>query len=139
VALPSVNVDPATADELHRLAAKHSMTVASVIETLVELYADDPSWGGVASEAPPGRVATSGVVAIHMIYLKVRTEAVFEATSHRVRITSGPLSGQWFGTPSAAAVAVVNEANPTKSTARNGWDTWRVSATGEKLQSLRRG
>jgi hypothetical protein len=137
--LPSVNVDPATADELHRLAAKHSMTVASVIETLVELYADDPNWSGIASEAQPGRVEASGVVAIHMMYLKARTEAVFEATSHRVRITSGPLAGQWFGTPSAAAVAVVTEANPTKSPSRNGWETWRISATGAKLQSLRRG
>jgi hypothetical protein len=137
--LPSVNVDPATADALQRLAAKYSMTVASVIETLVELYADDPNWGDTASEAQPGRVEASGVVAIHMIYLKVRTEAVFDPASHRVQITSGPLSRQWFGTPSAAAVAVVNEANPTKSAARNGWDTWRVSATGAKLQSLRRG
>jgi hypothetical protein len=138
-ALPSVNVDPATADELHRLAVKHSMTIASVIETLVEMYADDPSWSVGACEGQPGPVENSGLVAIHMSYLKFRTEAAFDPPSHRVQITSGPLSGHWFSTPSAAAVAVVSDANPTKSAARNGWETWTVSATGAKLQSIRRG
>jgi hypothetical protein len=77
-----------------------------------------------------------------MIYAKYRgthTEANFDTASATVAIKSGPLAGQVFASPSTAGVAVVQAANPGVNPARNGWQFWKVSETGEPLESVRTG
>lgn len=81
--------------------------------------------------------ATEGAVEVHVIFEKVRTDAVYDRSTRSITITSGPLAGKSFGTPSGAASAVIKEYRPDVSPSRNGWSFWTISADGRLLQSIR--
>jgi hypothetical protein len=76
-------------------------------------------------------------VEVHVIFEKVRTDALYDRSTRSITITSGPLAGQSFGTPSGAASAVIKEYRPDVSPSRNGWSFWTISADGRLLQSIR--
>lgn len=80
---------------------------------------------------------TPDTVAIHVRYGGQRTDAVFDPATDEVTVTSGPLSGRTFSSPSGAAVAVVHEINPRVTPARNGWTFWVVDNTGKLLGTQR--
>jgi len=57
----------------------------------------------------------------------------------RVEITDGPLKGNSYKTPTAAARAVVRAYNPQVNDNRNGWGFWQLDRSGPRtwLQALR--
>jgi hypothetical protein len=72
-------------------------------------------------------------------YVGERTDAVYVPKTRRVRVTSGPLTGRVYRTPSAAAYAVVQQASPGRAAPQgNGWRFWRLTDTGERLDALRK-
>jgi hypothetical protein len=77
-------------------------------------------------------------VNVHAVYEGFRTEGLFIPSSGGLEITSGPLAGQRFNSPSGAAVAVVQAAKPGVNPNRNGWSFWVQTDTGEMLQMIRR-
>jgi hypothetical protein len=81
---------------------------------------------------------TEGGVAVCADYVGYRTHGNYDATTTRVDITSGPLAGRSFKTPTAAARAVVAHHNPGVSPNRNGWNFWRLDdGSGRALESVR--
>jgi hypothetical protein len=76
-------------------------------------------------------------VPVHVIFEKVRTEAIYDRSIRSITISSGPLTGQAFSTPSGAAAAVIKHYRPDVSPSRNGWSFWTVTADGNLLQSIR--
>lgn len=81
--------------------------------------------------------ASDEKVPIHAVYEGKRIEAVYQTSSRSVTITSDRLAGNSYKSPSGAAIAVVQEHNPSVHPNRNGWSFWTVTATGELLQSIR--
>ena len=134
--MTTLNVDSETADAVRQLARDHGMTVGAVIDFLVQTYREQLSQQIPGGEASPKRIR-SGPVAVFMTYREQRTEARFEPSTSSLTITSGSLGGRRYGSPSAAAKAVIRQANPSDSGSRNGWITWFVSQTGNPLQSIR--
>lgn len=68
-----------------------------------------------------------------------RVEGVFTPATQRLVVTSEPLAGQGFKSPSGAARAVVRALNPDASTGNpNGWTFWRTVATGDRIEIFRR-
>ncbi len=76
-------------------------------------------------------------VAVHGVYAGTRVAATFDPATHVVTITSGPLAGRSFTTPSGARAAVVRLLNPSVSPVGNGWNFWIITDTGARLRTLR--
>ena len=77
-------------------------------------------------------------IRVHAVYEGARTDGLFEPVSEALEITSGPLAGRSFRSPSGAAVAVVQATNRGINPNRNGWSFWIQTETGEILQMIRR-
>ncbi|MCS0600324.1 hypothetical protein NX794_03630 [Streptomyces sp. LP11] len=75
-------------------------------------------------------------VAVHAIYNSERFEGEYDPVTQALSVTSGKAAGN-YRTPSGAASAVLQAANPDVKPNRNGWGFWTVSETGKLLQSLR--
>jgi hypothetical protein len=97
------------------------------------------------ASASPGRESVkesedsspATLIPVHARYLGKHVEATFESLTGRVKITSGPLGGMTFASPSAAAIAVVESINPQREFSNtNGRTFWTVTATGRSLRSL---
>jgi hypothetical protein len=89
------------------------------------------------SSAGTGSSERSEDVQLHAKYLGKRVEAVYESSTGRIRITSGPLAGKSFTSASRAAIAVVESVNPARESANtNGRLFWTVVATGQPLRSI---
>lgn len=125
-----ITVSKAVHDQVQLLGRAWALADGAVIERLLmEFQASDHRGSTPTLEA--------GEVPIYAIYQGSKTEGMFEPDTRRLRITTGPLAGQTWKSPSGAAVAVVRRANPTIRAERNGWGFWIVAATGEALVSLR--
>lgn len=86
--------------------------------------------------------ATSGgspdVTAVYADYDGHRTHGTYDRTTTRIDITSGPLAGRSFKTPTGAARAVVAYYKPGVNPNRNGWSFWILDdGSGRSLQSIR--
>lgn len=103
--------------------------VGFLLRRLAELSAHD---GNAAPRQPISRQTD-----IHVVYEGKRVEATFDRETEAVTVSTGSLGGQRFRSPSGAAIAVVQELNPTVSPNRNGWTFWVVTATGRPLESIR--
>src|SRR5205809_209920 len=79
---------------------------------------------------PGTEPSDSQPVAVHSIYAGTRTDATFDPATRVVTITSGPLSGRRFTSPSGARTAVVRLLNPSVSPIGNGWHFWIITDTG---------
>lgn len=131
--MATISVPKPTHDRIELLARAWSVPEAAVIDRLLEEFQAGRADSRQNSE---DRDASAGVK-IYADYQGVRTEALFDPVTHGVRLTSGPLAGQNWKSPSGAAVAVVRDANPGIRAERNGWGFWVVADTGEALQTLR--
>lgn len=117
-------------DKVKLLAQAWDTDDNGAIRRLLDAFQRPADDGGAAN-------ATQGAVEVHVIFEKVRTDAVYDPSTRSITITSGPLAGKSFGTPSGAASAVVKEYRPDVSPSRNGWSFWTISADGRLLQSIR--
>lgn len=125
-----VEVTNEVAKDLELLAKAWATTNGDVIRRLLQEY--------VRPATSPVTTTQASGIAIHSIYEGRRTEARYDLATRRVDITSGPLAGQSFKSPSGAAIAVVREHNPTVNPNRNGWSFWLITESGKLLQTLRK-
>lgn len=126
-AVPSIDISDAAYRELERLAVAWDCGITEAADRLVAGFTSR-GW----------RRPTSDLVTIHAVYAGTRTEATYEPDSHCVTVCSGPLCGQTYTSPSGARRAVVAVLNPAVSPAGNGWTFWTITATGARLETLRR-
>ncbi|HWG99096.1 MAG TPA: hypothetical protein VNV66_07170 [Pilimelia sp.] len=123
--MPIVEVDAATDRYLAFAAQLAGVSKGAVIAQMIErMRAAEPS------ERPTELM-------IYADYAGHRTHGVFVPGPGRVEITSGPLAGSSYKTPSEAARAVVAQYNPTVSPHRNGWTFWSLESSGQPLQTVR--
>lgn len=126
-----IDVDEDVYRELEQLATAWHTTTAGALARLITVVATGATAPGTR---PPRRPAP---IAVHGLYAGTRIEARFEPDTHALTIDSGPLSGQRHTSPSGARRAVVSLLNPGVSPAGNGWDFWRITATGATLRTVR--
>ncbi|MFE1169124.1 hypothetical protein [Nocardiopsis sp. NPDC058789] len=135
--MPHVEVSQDSDHQLALLARWEGCSKGEIIARLLtRLSVEESSLGS----------AKAGVkVPVYANYKKQRVEGWFDPATHMLGIVSPPWDGQVFDDPSPAAGAVVERANsllPLEkrvSISRNGWIFWRLTATGEQIQSLRIG
>jgi hypothetical protein len=67
-----------------------------------------------------------------------RVGGLYLPATKRVTVTTPPLAGEKFKSPSGAARAVVAALNPERaSTQTNGWRFWHLVETDERLEVMR--
>lgn len=77
-------------------------------------------------------------VGVYVDYEGHRTRGNYDRDTKRIDITSGPLAGQSFKTPTGAARAVVAYYKPDVNPNRNGWSFWLLDdGSGGLLQTIR--
>ena len=126
--MPQIDVDEPTYDAL-RIAA--NAAGVSMSEIVVRALA------ALAHEAPRPVADPWDEVPIFTNYAGRRVDARFLPATRRVVITSGPLAGRDFASPSAAAGAVIAATRPGTDTRANGWRFWHVASSGDYLDGLR--
>lgn len=111
--------------------------------TLAEAWGVDPAevyaraLRGLLTAVKPQKPLRKSV-RIHGTYKMIRTEGEFYPDDQSVKVSSGQLAGKVFTSPSQSASAVVAAISPDVTASRNGWTQfWKVSETGEHLDSLR--
>lgn len=129
--MPQIEVDDATDGYLAFAAGVAGMTKGQVVARLVAQAQSAVAPSAGEEEAEPASVR------VYADYAGHRTYASFIPGPGRIDITSGPLAGQSYRTPSQAAREIVKHYNPAVSPHRNGWGFFFVAATGAPLQSLR--
>jgi hypothetical protein len=129
-----IEVDAMTCRSLEFAARMSGCTVGEVVARLVaEASMPTPSTKE-NSEHPEG----GNDVAVYADYEGHRTQGRYDPRTTRIDITSGPLAGRSFKTPTGAARAVVAHYKPTVSPSRNGWSFWMLGdGSGNFLQSVR--
>ncbi|GIE33910.1 hypothetical protein Ait01nite_069550 [Actinoplanes italicus] len=125
-----IEIDNGTYRDLTLIASAVGMTPGEAVTLLVERFRS-------SAVAPKPVLAQPEAVPIHAVYQGQRVTAEFDPETSSLTITSGPLSGKWFRSPSGAAKAVVEVLNPGVSPNRSGFDFWFVTETGKTLQSIR--
>jgi len=129
--MPEVEVSMSTKQRVALLARAWGVTEGEAVERLIdEFQRGEPA----DSQAPAPHN-----VAVHAVYGGARIDGLFDPATGSVAITTGPLAGMTYRSPSGAAIAVVSLHNRSVSPNRNGWDFWLMSETGERLRTLRRG
>jgi len=128
--MPEIPVSPATEERIALLARAWRVSAGEAVQRLLDEFQR-----GQPAAKP---VAASGHVSVHAVYGGTRVEGRFDTTSQGLEITSGPLAGTAYRSPSGAAIAVVSLHNRSVNPNRNGWTFWIVSQSGERLKTLRR-
>ncbi|MYZ34987.1 MULTISPECIES: hypothetical protein [unclassified Streptomyces] len=130
----TVEVDTQTYQSLEFAARMSGCTAGEVVARLVAAASMPPPTTTEKTEQPE---AASGVT-VYADYEGHRTQGRYDPRTTRIDITSGPLSGQSFKTPTGAARAVVAHYKPGVSPNRNGWSFWLLDDGSAKfLQSIR--
>jgi hypothetical protein len=123
-------------DESYRaieLAANMGNTThAAVIAELLD-RATRPAAGGLQPDPD------SDDRAIFKVYKGQRTDGILTPSTGRVIITTGPLAGQSFDSPSGAARAVIVNQTGNQAATNNGWKEFWVldDGTRRKIQAVR--
>jgi hypothetical protein len=130
--VPHVDVDEETYEVIRLAALVAGVPEAEVVARAVRAL--PRSAPGAVPAVPPDPWSD---VAIYSVYRGRRVDARFLPATRRVTVTSGPLAGNHYPTPSAAAGAVVALMNPGRETRANGWRFWRVVATNAHLDTVR--
>jgi hypothetical protein len=133
--MPSINLTSTTFDRLDLLARAWSASHDDVIVRLIRDFQN-------ADANPPQLVAVPdnpATIRVHALYQGERIDGVFHPRSGRLEITSSALAGRSFKSPSGAAIAVVQNLNPTVNPNRNGWSFWIIDENGQTLQTRRAG
>lgn len=122
-------------EDVHRqvvlLSRAWNASESEVIRRLLDSFATR-----VSTDSPGDTPATS--VSIYADYEGKHIEATFDPATRRVDLTSGPLAGRSFKSPSGAAIAVVQALNPNVHPNRNGWSFWFLTENGKALQTIRK-
>lgn len=146
--MATVDVDDETEARLLFAAAIAGVTVGEVVRRLVVDHPDNASsTGGKGGEhrtrgvEPTMSITTTTrhrpIIKIFCRYLGQRTDAEYFPGSGAVTIRSGPLAGSFHESLTAAAKAVVGEANPGRESPNtNGRLFWRDDETGEPIRSI---
>lgn len=133
----SVEVDDQTYRSLAFAARISGCTVGEVVARLVA-EASLATLPAATSKENEQHSEVVDVVAVYVDYEGHRTQARYDPKTSRIDITSGPLRGQSFKTPTGAARAVVSHYKPSVSPHRNGWSFWVLDdGSGRFLQNIR--
>ena len=77
-------------------------------------------------------------VVVYGEYDGTRVEGQYLPATRRLTVSSAPVAGAKFKSPSGAARAVIAALNPSRSAAQtNGWRFWHLRETDERLEVLR--
>ncbi|MEU1306839.1 hypothetical protein [Streptomyces shenzhenensis] len=132
---PTIDVDEQTYRSIEFAARMSNATAGEVVARLVRT-ASVPSSGATATGQ--GGVEPDRKVGVYVDYEGHRTRGNYDRDTNRIDITSGPLAGQSFKTPTGAARAVVAHYKPDVNPNRNGWSFWVLDdGSGEFLQTIR--
>ena len=123
-------ISPSVKQRVALLARAWGITEGKAVERLLDEFQ--------RGEAPRDPAPGPGRVSVHAVYGGMRIEGRFDPASGGLDISSGPLAGTAYRSPSGAAIAVVSQQNRSVSPNRNGWSFWIVTESGERLQTLRR-
>lgn len=128
----SINLDEPT-HALVRFAARlFSLSEAEVVGRAVREYARE------VEESPRPGSDRWMPVDIYGEYRGQRVEEQYLPATRRITITSEPLGGTAYQSPSGAARAAVAALNPKRGAPQaNGWRFWHLGETGERLEVLR--
>ena len=127
----TIEVDDRTYRSLEFAARMSNSTAGEVVARLVD-QASTPE-----PAATDTRDASSGIK-VYADYGGHRTHGTYDRVTTRIDITSGPLAGRSFKSPTGAARAVVAHFKPGVSPNRNGWFFWNLAdSSGQFLQSIR--
>lgn len=129
----TIEVDDHTYRSLEFAARMANSTAGEVVARLVA-QASTPNLAQPVTSA-----GSPDAVAVYVDYDGHRTQGFYDRTTSRIDITSGPLAGRSFKSPTGAARAVVAHYKPGISPNRNGWSFWLLNdGSGQSLQSIRR-
>lgn len=113
-------------DTVQLLAKALGTTEDGALRRLIEEYRPKPAH----ETEPAGRP-------VHAVYDGNRIEGRYHPETEKVVITSEPLAGLSFKSPSGAAIAVVRHYRPEVNPNRNGWSFWTLTENGQLLNSIR--
>lgn len=126
--VPPIDVDARTYAHVRFAARMAGVSEATIVARAVAVFVDE----GRADRDPWEPVQIFGE------YADAQVDGLYVPATRRVTITSEPLAGERFRSPSGAARAVVLAINPgRRATQTNGWRFWRIAATGDRLDVLR--
>lgn len=128
--MENIEVDSSTFRDLSLIAGAAGISHGEAVAFLIERFHRSSSPTGVTR---PAREA----VPVFAIYQGCRVEGEFDPATAGLTVTSAPLPGTWFRSPSGAAKAVVAALKPGVTPNRSGYDFWFVSSTGKTLASIR--
>jgi hypothetical protein len=126
--LSNLEVAESTAEQIKLLQRAWNASADQVLRRLLDAF---------MNTEPMPRGEAVHEVRVRCLYEGVWTEGVFEPSSERLLITSGPLKGRQFRSPSGAAAAIVRDLKPGVQPNRNGWTFWTVADSGNLLQTVR--
>lgn len=133
--MPEIEVDAATYRSLEFAARMSGCKAGEVVARLVAEASMPTPPRNTDSEQPE----KAGGVTVYADYEGHRTQGRYDPRTTRIDITSGPLAGRSFKTPTGAARAVVAHYKPSVSPHRNGWSFWMLDdGAGKFLQSIRK-
>lgn len=130
----TIELDDRTYRTLEFAARMSNTTAGQVVARLVEQ-------GSMPQPAvcPADEPTSNGALAVYADYDGHRTRAMYDPETTRIDITSGPLQGTTYKTPTGAARAVVGHYKPRINPNRNGWSFWTLDdGAGLLIQSIRR-
>ncbi|WP_329103976.1 hypothetical protein OG792_28350 [Micromonospora sp. NBC_01699] len=127
-----IEIDSRTFRELTLIAKAAGLTHGQAVAFLIEEFHRASSPAQVSQGVPDG-------IPVHATYQGQRVEGVFDTATGGLTVTSAPLPGKWFRSPSGAAKAVVAALKPDVTPNRSGYDFWFVNSTGKTLASIRSG
>ncbi|MFD6288865.1 hypothetical protein [Streptomyces sp. NPDC060205] len=132
---PAIEVDAQTYRSIEFAARMGNTTAGEVVARLVRT-ASVPSAAPTATSKESAEAERK--VDVYADYEGHRTRGSYDRAMKRIDITSGPLAGQSFKTPTGAARAVVAHYKPDVNPNRNGWSFWLLDdGSDELLQSIR--
>ena len=128
--MPQIEVDDRTYREMELLAVAWNTTIKDVVDRLVIAMTTRATVRRPLPALPS--------VAVHAAYAATRIEATFDPETYAVSVTTGPLAGRTYYSPGDACRAVIRRLHPGVSPIGSGWTFWTVTATGARLDTLRR-
>jgi hypothetical protein len=128
----TIEIEDRTRDMVRFAARVAGLTDSDVVARAVEAYC------GPGDAEPGSRRDPWTEVAVYARYQGTRVDGRFLPATRRLAVTTEPLAGSHFRSPSGAAAAVVQAVNPRRQTIHtNGWTFWRVVTTDAPLLTLR--
>ena len=142
--MPTVDIDQWSFDKIDFIRRVTGLSHAATVRSILERLDGDESHTAPdtppPSTTPPSEQAplqNEGTVKVFSEYKGHRIEGLFTMSTKSLRITTAPLAGRHFDSPTAAAVAVVKANTPDREKPEtNGRKFWRLDETGKELRSI---